>query len=63
MDQRVNIPQVMVPKVSTMYICESVFLGRDRHSAECDCRRAERERRKKEETKKKQSPLKFIVKV
>ncbi len=29
------------------------FLGRDRHPAECDCRRAERERREKEETEKK----------
>ncbi len=29
------------------------FLGRDRHPAECDCRRAEREGREKEETEKK----------
>lgn len=31
------------------------FLGRDRHPAECDCHRAERERREKEETEKKHS--------
>lgn len=31
------------------------FLGRDRHPAECDCRRAEREKREKEETEKKHS--------
>ena len=29
------------------------FMGRDRHPAECDCRRAEREKREKEETAKK----------
>ena len=31
------------------------FLGRDRHPSECDCRRAEREKREKEELEKKHS--------